>query len=148
MDRKSAKAAAEKVANFPFFGSLTYHEIGWCNPGQSWIPNFTQYRGSSFNRKLLQFCQGAQRWLFWQYFELGVGIHSLRFLLPLSDSLKCRSSGSFKQWSKLGRPRDLDTWEMYPSTVNAYFNPPSNEVRYLFSTLTLTMDILNVCYSS
>jgi len=38
------------------------------------------------------------------------------------------SSDFFKQWSKLSRPRDLDSWEMYPSTVNAYFNPPSNEI--------------------
>lgn len=34
----------------------------------------------------------------------------------------------FKKWSKLGRPRDPDEWEMYPSMVNAYFNPPANEV--------------------
>jgi len=33
-----------------------------------------------------------------------------------------------KAWQKLGKPRDLLEWEMYPSMVNAYFNPPANEV--------------------
>lgn len=33
-----------------------------------------------------------------------------------------------KAWQKLGKPRDLQEWEMYPSMVNAYFNPPANEV--------------------
>lgn len=33
-----------------------------------------------------------------------------------------------KMWSKLGRRRDLGEWEMYPSMVNAYFNPPANEI--------------------
>lgn len=34
----------------------------------------------------------------------------------------------YLQWQKLGKSRDPETWEMYPSTVNAYFNPPANEV--------------------
>jgi len=42
--------------------------------------------------------------------------------------LNSASSDMFKKWLKLGQPRDLDSWEMYPSTVNAYFNPPSNEI--------------------
>jgi predicted metalloendopeptidase len=33
-----------------------------------------------------------------------------------------------KDWQKLGKPRDIQQWEMYPSMVNAYFNPPANEV--------------------
>lgn len=33
-----------------------------------------------------------------------------------------------KAWQKLGKPRDLQEWEMYPSMVNAYFSPPANEV--------------------
>ncbi len=37
-------------------------------------------------------------------------------------------SDESKKWAKLGRTRDLDAWEMYASTVNAYFNPPANEV--------------------
>ena len=63
--------------------------------------------------------------------ELGVGVPSLRFSLPLSDSLECRSRDSFDKWSNLNGTRDLNSWEMFPSTVNAYFNPPANEVRYL-----------------
>ncbi|KAJ6488601.1 Metalloprotease [Mycena vitilis] len=37
-------------------------------------------------------------------------------------------SDSFKAWSKLGAQRNLNEWEMWPSMVNAYFNPPVNEI--------------------
>ncbi|PFH50075.1 hypothetical protein AMATHDRAFT_75830 [Amanita thiersii Skay4041] len=37
-------------------------------------------------------------------------------------------SDQMRKWQKLGKPRDRDAWEMYPSTVNAYFNPPANEI--------------------
>jgi endothelin-converting enzyme len=37
-------------------------------------------------------------------------------------------SDTYKKWQQLGKRRDLQSWEMFPSTVNAYFNPPSNEV--------------------
>jgi len=34
----------------------------------------------------------------------------------------------YRTWQKLGKQRNLDEWHMYPSTVNAYFNPPANEI--------------------
>ena len=37
-------------------------------------------------------------------------------------------SDEVKKWLTLGRRRDLESWEMYPSMVNAYFNPPANEI--------------------
>lgn len=40
----------------------------------------------------------------------------------------CSASDVYKTWQKLGKTRDREEWEMYPSTVNAYFNPPANEV--------------------
>lgn len=39
-----------------------------------------------------------------------------------------RASDEYKKWQKLGKRRDPEEWEMYPSQVNAYFNPPANEV--------------------
>ena len=39
-----------------------------------------------------------------------------------------RASDEYKKWQKLGKRRDPEAWEMYPSQVNAYFNPPANEV--------------------
>ena len=39
-----------------------------------------------------------------------------------------RSSEVFKKWLQLGKQRNREKWEMFPSTVNAYFNPPANEV--------------------
>ncbi|CAA7267908.1 unnamed protein product [Cyclocybe aegerita] len=42
--------------------------------------------------------------------------------------LSSATSDEFKKWLQLGRRRDLNSWEMYPSMVNAYFNPPSNEI--------------------
>lgn len=43
--------------------------------------------------------------------------------------IKIRVSDQYKKWQKLGKRRDPEAWEMYPSQVNAYFNPPANEVR-------------------
>ncbi|KAF9532319.1 hypothetical protein CPB83DRAFT_847643 [Crepidotus variabilis] len=42
--------------------------------------------------------------------------------------LSSTKSELFKKWLQLGRKRDPDSWEMFPSTVNAYFNPPANEI--------------------
>ncbi|PPR08078.1 hypothetical protein CVT24_010539 [Panaeolus cyanescens] len=44
------------------------------------------------------------------------------------NMLSSFASDTFKKWLQLGRSRDLDAWEMFPSTVNAYFNPPANEI--------------------
>ncbi|KAL4810053.1 hypothetical protein BDV18DRAFT_130194 [Aspergillus unguis] len=33
-----------------------------------------------------------------------------------------------KVWSKLGKPTDRDEWDMTAPTVNAYYNPPGNEI--------------------
>lgn len=32
-------------------------------------------------------------------------------------------------WSELGKPVDREKWDMSVPTVNAYYNPPGNEVR-------------------
>jgi endothelin-converting enzyme len=44
------------------------------------------------------------------------------------NMLSAASSDEYKKWQTLGKRRDLETWEMFPSTVNAYFNPPANEI--------------------
>jgi endothelin-converting enzyme len=33
-----------------------------------------------------------------------------------------------RKWQKLGKKRNHLEWEMYASTVNAYFNPPAQEI--------------------
>ncbi|KAJ5130423.1 Peptidase M13 neprilysin [Penicillium bovifimosum] len=33
-----------------------------------------------------------------------------------------------EEWSKLGKPTDRDEWGMSAPTVNAYYNPPGNEI--------------------
>lgn len=33
-----------------------------------------------------------------------------------------------REWSKLGKPTNRDEWDMTASTVNAYYNPPGNEI--------------------
>ncbi|KAJ7771710.1 hypothetical protein B0H16DRAFT_1514445 [Mycena metata] len=42
--------------------------------------------------------------------------------------LSASASDSFKTWLKLGGRRNQAEWEMWPSMVNAYFNPPANEI--------------------
>lgn len=46
----------------------------------------------------------------------------------LENMLSASSSEVFKKWLYLGKQRNLNSWEMFPTTVNAYFNPPSNEM--------------------
>jgi putative endopeptidase len=35
-----------------------------------------------------------------------------------------------RDWSKLGKPVDLNEWGMTPPTVNAYFNPQMNDINF------------------
>ncbi|KAK0210236.1 Metalloprotease [Desarmillaria ectypa] len=42
--------------------------------------------------------------------------------------LSATTSEKVKEWFQLGKNRDPEAWEMFPSTVNAYFNPPANEI--------------------
>ncbi|KIY47093.1 endothelin-converting enzyme 1 [Fistulina hepatica ATCC 64428] len=46
--------------------------------------------------------------------------------------LGARANDAFKQWLQVGKRRDPEAWEMYPSmvnaSVNAYYNPPANEI--------------------
>ncbi|KAJ7074256.1 hypothetical protein C8F01DRAFT_1272809 [Mycena amicta] len=44
------------------------------------------------------------------------------------NMLNAAGSETFKMWLKLGQRRNEDEWLMWPSMVNAYFNPPSNEI--------------------
>lgn len=41
-----------------------------------------------------------------------------------------RVADQIRTWYQIGKRRDHEAWEMYPSTVNAYYNPPGNEVRH------------------
>ena len=47
------------------------------------------------------------------------------------NMLSARVADEVRRWLSLGMQRDPEKWEMYPSMVNAYFNPPSNEVCFL-----------------
>lgn len=33
-----------------------------------------------------------------------------------------------REWSAYGKPVDRDQWDMTVPTVNAYYNPPGNEI--------------------
>jgi len=59
-----------------------------------------------------------------RYYSL-VKPHPKKFL---ENMVAASVSDQFKKWLTLGNMRNKDTWEMYPSTVNAYFNPPANEI--------------------
>lgn len=48
------------------------------------------------------------------------------------NMLSARVADEIRRWLNLGKQRDLESWEMYPSMVNAYFNPPANEVNRLY----------------
>ncbi|KAK2806127.1 hypothetical protein FQN51_008081 [Onygenales sp. PD_10] len=44
------------------------------------------------------------------------------------NSVAAASFYNKREWSKLGKPTDRDEWVMTMPTVNAYYNPPGNEI--------------------
>lgn len=44
------------------------------------------------------------------------------------NGLNMNRFGVARQWSSLGKPVDRDEWGMTVPTVNAYYNPPGNEI--------------------
>ncbi|KAI0709419.1 Metalloprotease [Earliella scabrosa] len=44
------------------------------------------------------------------------------------NMLSARVADQIRTWFQIGKQRDHETWEMFPSTVNAYYNPPGNEI--------------------
>ncbi|KZT28481.1 metalloprotease [Neolentinus lepideus HHB14362 ss-1] len=42
--------------------------------------------------------------------------------------LSADANEEYWKWQKLGKQRNPNDWEMYASTVNAYYNPPGNEI--------------------
>ncbi|KAL8826961.1 MAG: hypothetical protein Q9170_007205 [Blastenia crenularia] len=44
------------------------------------------------------------------------------------NSLALAQFDSHRKWSKLGKPTNRDEWLMTAVTVNAYYNPPGNEI--------------------
>ncbi|KAL8914810.1 MAG: hypothetical protein Q9171_000646 [Xanthocarpia ochracea] len=44
------------------------------------------------------------------------------------NSLAVAEFSSRREWSKLGKPTDRNEWLMTAVTVNAYYNPPGNEI--------------------
>ncbi|KZS99524.1 zincin, partial [Laetiporus sulphureus 93-53] len=54
-----------------------------------------------------------------------VTVHEGRFF---DSIITTRANDEYWKWQKLGKQRDPETWEMFASTVNAYYNPPANEI--------------------
>lgn len=50
-----------------------------------------------------------------------------------------RTSDVYKLWQKVGKPRNTEEYLFWPSIVNAYFNPPANEVRLRSSRILKPM---------
>ncbi|KAM5533255.1 hypothetical protein V8D89_013032 [Ganoderma adspersum] len=44
------------------------------------------------------------------------------------NMLSAEVADQIRTWFRVGKQRDPQSWEMYASTVNAYFNPPANEI--------------------
>ncbi len=46
------------------------------------------------------------------------------------NTRRANQFGTDRQWTKLGKPVDLNEWGMTPPTVNAYFNPQMNDINF------------------
>ncbi|KUI71673.1 Endothelin-converting enzyme 1 [Cytospora mali] len=45
-----------------------------------------------------------------------------------ANRLSSSENGVLREWAQVGKPVDKDEWGMSASTVNAYYNPPGNEI--------------------
>ncbi|KAH8829537.1 endothelin-converting enzyme 1 [Flagelloscypha sp. PMI_526] len=59
-----------------------------------------------------------------RYYYLN-SVHPEKFF---ENILSAAKANTYRAWIQLGRRRDHGEWEMYPSIVNAYYNPPANEI--------------------
>jgi endothelin-converting enzyme len=59
-----------------------------------------------------------------EYYET-VNVSSDAFF---ANALAMRRFAVKEEWSALGKPVDRDQWDMTVPTVNAYYNPPGNEI--------------------
>ncbi|KAG6886039.1 hypothetical protein C0993_005223 [Termitomyces sp. T159_Od127] len=59
-----------------------------------------------------------------RYYNL-VKVDKMNFF---NNIISASKSEQYKKWQQLGKRRDPDAWLMFPSTVNAYFDPPANEI--------------------
>jgi endothelin-converting enzyme len=94
MDKKSAKAAAEKA-------DAIRVKVGY--------PLFPDTRDPA---ALLSYYRKAE-------------VHQDTFF---DNMISVAKNDAIWKWAKLGAQRNPNAWEMYASTVNAYFNPPANEI--------------------
>ena len=60
-----------------------------------------------------------------QKFYEGVNVGSDTFF---TNALAMEQSEISKMWNELGKPVDRAKWDMTVPTVNAYYNPPGNEI--------------------
>lgn len=60
----------------------------------------------------------------WQYYS-AIPISNSSFF---QNALRADATEQIRKWQKLGNRRDPGSWEMWAQTVNAYFNPPANEI--------------------
>ena len=60
----------------------------------------------------------------WQYYS-AIPISNSTFF---QNALRADTAEQIRKWQKLGKQRDPGSWEMWAQTVNAYFNPPANEI--------------------
>lgn len=65
-------------------------------------------------------------WLLWHSVNPEVSGFQSAKMGPLTEvAANFRVVDQMRKWQKLGRERNHLEWEMYASTVNAYFNPPA-----------------------
>src|SRR5215831_7281387 len=48
----------------------------------------------------------------------------------LGNVLQTRSFEVHRDWNKIGKGVDKTEWDMTPPTVNAYYNPPENNINF------------------
>ncbi|KAK1138461.1 hypothetical protein N8T08_002496 [Aspergillus melleus] len=121
---ESKKLGDQIVSDIKERFTFTLHQTEWMSPevrklGIQKVRNIVQKIGYPTKSPNVMDPADVEKY----YADLKVSNETL-----FENSLAVAKFELQQQWSKLGKPTDRDEWGMTAPTVNAYYNPPGNEI--------------------
>lgn len=122
--QESKKLGDQIVSDIKERFTFTLHQTDWMSPevrklGIQKVGNIVQKIGYPTKSPNVMDPADVEKY----YADLKVSNETL-----FENSLAVAKFELQQQWSKLGKPTDRDEWGMTAPTVNAYYNPPGNEI--------------------
>lgn len=121
---ESKKLGDQIVSDIKERFTFTLHQTNWMSPevrklGIQKVGNIVQKIGYPTQSPNVMDPKDIEKF----YADLKISNETL-----FENSLAVAKFDLHQQWSKLGKPTDRNEWGMTAPTVNAYYNPPGNEI--------------------